>query len=125
MHSPSHDRSITVRQRLASLAALLVFGVATVGVALADTQVYIVNNDKTSQVKYQIKCGLKGSWSTVMINPQRKQGWNDCPTTYYIQFNDGTRTISYKLLDGTVQTFNWHEDAHIWKLTARPQRDDE
>ena len=114
-----------MRQRLASLAALLVFGVATVGVALADTQVYIVNNDKTSQVKYEIKCGLKGSWSTIMINPQRKQGWNDCPTTYYIRFNNGVQTISYKLLDGTVQNFNWYEDAHIWKLTARPQRDNE
>ncbi len=114
-----------MRQRLASLAALLVFGVATVGVALADTQVYVVNSDSTSQVKYEIKCGPRGSWTTIMINPQRKQGYDDCPTSYYIRFNNGTQTVSYKLVDGTVNTFTWHEDAHIWKLIARPMRDDE
>lgn len=114
-----------MRQRLASLAALLVFGVATAGVALADTQVYIVNSDSTSQVKYQIKCGPQGRWTTVMINPQRKQGYDDCPTQFYIRFDDATRTVSYKLNDGTVNTFTWHDDAHIWKLTARQMRDDE
>ncbi len=114
-----------MRQRLVSLAALLVFGVATAGVALADTQVYIVNSNSTSQVKYQIKCGLRGSWSTIMINPQRKQGYDDCATQFYIRFDNGARTVSYKLNDGTVNTFTWNDDANIWKLTARPMRDDE
>ncbi len=114
-----------MRQLLASLGAFLVFGVATVGVALADTQVYVVNNDSTSQVKYQIKCGLRGSWSTIMINPQRKQGYDDCATQFYVRFNNGARTVSYKLADGTVNSFNWHEDTHLWTLTARPMRDDE
>lgn len=98
---------------------------ATAGVALADTQVYIDNSDSTSQVKYEIKCGLQGGWSTVMINPHRRQGYDDCPTSYYVRFNNGSRSISYKLNDGTVNTFRWHDNTSIWTLTSRPMRDDE
>lgn len=115
-----------MRQRLVSLAALIVFGVTTAAAALADTQVYIVNSNATGRVRYQIRCGTNGAWNTITINPGRKQGYDDCATSFYVRFRpDNQQVVSYRLNDGTVNTFTWYADAQIWKLTSRPMRDDE
>ncbi len=115
-----------MRHRLAAVAALTVFGLATTSIVRADTQDYIVNGDDTSQVKYQIKCGTGGAWRTVFLNPHMRQAWNDCETSFYVRWEiESNRYKGARLHDGTVNTFTWDEDQGTWDLTERPMRDDE
>jgi hypothetical protein len=110
----------------AALAILLALGFATPTAVRADTQVYIENADDTTAVTYDIKCGPNGAWRTIDVNPHRRQGYSNCATSFYVRWQaDNDHESSFRLKDGTVNTFRWNEGGQEWKLTARDMRDDE